>query len=120
MLVFAVVKKLTGYGLKSIWIPYTKDKLMPKPLKTYYVIRTGWNAANQSMRSASPNPKNSFEANRFNLVLIIEADSPESACAQFHGTVYNGQSLVAVTNKRSVRGLSKAILNYYCYAADFA
>ena len=81
-------------------------------MKTYYVIRTGWNAANQSMRSASPNPKNSFESNRYALVLITQADTPESACAEFTGTVYNGQSLVAVTNKRSVRGLSKAILNY--------
>ena len=89
-------------------------------MKTYYVIRTGWNAANQSMRSASPNPKNNFESNRYALVLITQADTPEAACAEFTGTVYNGQSLVAVTNKRSVRGLSKAILNYYCYAANFA
>ena len=89
-------------------------------MKTYYVIRTGWNAANQSMRSASPNPKNSFESNRYALVLITQADTPESACAEFTGTGYNGQSLVAVTNKRSVRGLSKAILNYYCYEANFA
>jgi hypothetical protein len=89
-------------------------------MKTYYVIRTGWNAANQSMRSASPNPKNSFESNRYALVLITQADTPESACAEFTGTVYNGQSLVAVTNKRSVRGLSKAILDYYCYEANFA
>ena len=89
-------------------------------MKTYYVIRAGWNAANQSMRSASPNPKNSFESNRYALVLITQADTPEAACAEFTGTVYNGQSLVAVTNKRSVRGLSKAILNYYCYEANFA
>jgi hypothetical protein len=89
-------------------------------MKTYYVIRTGWNAANQSMRSASPNPKNSFESNRYALVLITQADTPEAACAEFTGAVYNGQSLVAVTNKRSVRGLSKAILNYYCYEANFA
>ena len=89
-------------------------------MKTYYVIRTGWNAANQSMRSASPNPKNNFESNRYALVLITQADTPEAACAEFTGTVYNGQSLVAVTNKRSVRGLSKAILNYYCYEANFA
>ena len=89
-------------------------------MKTYYVIRAGWNAANQSMRSASPNPKNNFESNRYALVLITQADTPESACAEFTGTVYNGQSLVAVTNKRSVRGLSKAILNYYCYEANFA
>lgn len=89
-------------------------------MKTYYVIRTGWNAANQSMRSASPNPKNNFESNRYALVLITQADTPEAACAEFTGTVYNGQSLMAVTNKRSVRGLSKAILNYYCYEANFA
>lgn len=76
--------------------------------KTWYVIRVGWNAANQS--SVGPaSPRDNFESHRYALVLIAQAETAEQACEKFCGTVYNNQHLFAVSNPRQVRGLTRAI-----------
>lgn len=81
-------------------------------MTTFYVIRSGWNAANQSSMGAKKSPKNQFESNQYNLVAIVEADSEEKACEQFTGSVYSNQSLFATSNIRSVRGLTRAVENF--------
>lgn len=81
-------------------------------MKVFYVIRSGWNAANQSSLDAKRNAKNRFESNEFKLVAIVEADDPVEACGRFEGSVYNGQSLFATDNEKSVKGLVKAIRQY--------
>lgn len=80
---------------------------------TYYVVRTGWNSANQSSRVSKKNPKNRFESNLDNLVLVVDASSPENAKESFLGTVYNNQFLTVYSNHRAVKGLTNAIREYY-------
>ena len=76
--------------------------------RTWYVIRVGWNAANQS--SIGPaNPSDNFESHRYALVLIAQAETADQACEKFGGTVYNNQHLFAVSNPRRVRGLTRTI-----------
>ena len=75
-------------------------------MKTFYVIRSGWNAANQSSVGTCRNPKNQFESNQYMLVGIVVAESAEHAIEQVGCTSYNGQSVFAVTNPRSVAGLT--------------
>ena len=81
-------------------------------MTTFYVIRNGWNAANQSSTGAKKSPKNQFESNQYNLVAIVEADSEEQACEQFTGSVYNNQSLFATSNLRSIKGLTRAVESF--------
>lgn len=81
-------------------------------MKTFYIIRSGWNAANQSSMGAKKIPKNRFESNQYNLVAIVEASSEEQACEQFTGTVYNNQILFATSNSRSIKGLTRAIKSH--------
>ena len=75
-------------------------------MKTFYVIRSGWNAANQSASGTCRNPQNSFESNQYMLVGIVVAESAEHAIEQVGCTSYNGQHVFAVTNPRSVAGLT--------------
>lgn len=77
--------------------------------KTFYVIRSGWNAANQSSAGAVRNPRDEFESRLYVLVAVVQATSEEEAKAQAEATVYNGQSLFAVTNPRSVKGLTREV-----------
>ena len=81
-------------------------------MKTFYLIRSGWNAANQSSTEAKKNPKNRFESNQYQLVAIVEAGSEEKAREQFTGSVYNNQSLFATSNIRSFKGLTRAVENF--------
>lgn len=81
-------------------------------METFYLIRTGWNAANQSSVGAKKSPKNQFDSRQYELVAIVEADSEEKACEQFTGTVYHNQSLFATSNVRSIKGLTKAVENF--------
>lgn len=76
---------------------------------TFYVIRSGWNAANQSALGGCRNPRNKFESRQYKLVGICDADSAESAIAQVGANCYNGQSVFAVTNPRSVKGLTAKV-----------
>lgn len=79
---------------------------------TYYIVRTGWNAANQSSRGSKANPKNRFESRQCVLVAIVEADTPGEAVKQYTGTVYNNQHLTAYSNPRQLKGLTEAIRDY--------
>lgn len=81
-------------------------------MKTYYVIRSGWNAANQSSRGASAKPKNKFESHLYALVGIVEAESPEAAIKAVNATCYNNQTVFAVTNPRSIAGLTAEVNNW--------
>ena len=75
-------------------------------MKTFYVIRSGWNSANQSSVGTCRNPQNSFESNQYMLVGIVVAESAEHAIAAADATCYSGQHVFAVTNPRSVAGLT--------------
>jgi hypothetical protein len=77
--------------------------------ETYYVIRRGWNAANQSSIGSKRNPADTFESNLDKLVAIVEASSEEDAVSKFEGTVYNNQYLRAVKSPRAVAGLTREI-----------
>ena len=81
-------------------------------MKTFYVIRSGWNAANQSSLGTCRNPKNQFESNQYQVVGIFDADSAESAIAAADATCYSGQSVFAVTRLNSVRGLTQAVRDF--------
>jgi hypothetical protein len=81
-------------------------------MKTFFVIRNGWNSVNQPSAFAKRNPKNQFESKQFELVAIVEATSDEEACSQFTGSVYSNQSLFATSNARSAKGLTKAIESF--------
>ena len=81
-------------------------------MKTYFVIRSGWNAANQSAMWSWSNPKNKFESNLWCLVAIVQADSEQSAINRANPTVYSGQTVWATTNPRQFRGLTAAIRQF--------
>ncbi len=87
-------------------------------MKNYFVIRSGWNAANQSAMWARVNPKNNFESNLWFLVAIVEAESEESAITRANPTCYNGQTVWATTNPRQFRGLTCAIRQFREIAAS--
>lgn len=79
-------------------------------MKTYYVIRAGWNSANQSSVGTSRNPKNEFDSGYYRLLKIVEADCAESAVNQASEfSCYNGQRIFAVCSQRSVKGLTAAV-----------
>lgn len=82
-------------------------------MKTFYLIRQGWNGANQSSMRRPANPRTSFDSGFLSLVGIVEADSGEDALKQFSGTVYNGQHLWATANPREVRGLTQAVREFH-------
>ena len=62
--------------------------------KTFYVIRSGWNAANQSASHTCRNPQNQFDSNQYRLVGVIEADSADAAIAAVDVVCYSGQNLL--------------------------
>ena len=78
-------------------------------MKTFYVIRSGWNAANQSSVGSVRNPKNQFESNQYMLVGTVAAESAEAAIEQVGCSCYNGQRVFAVSNPRSVAGLTSEL-----------
>lgn len=82
--------------------------------KTYYVIRSGWNAANQSSAGGVRNPRDQFESRQHALVAVVQAAGKEDALAQVKDkvTVYDGQSLFAVTDPRSVKGLTREVREF--------
>jgi hypothetical protein len=76
---------------------------------TYYLIRRGWNAANQSAIGSRSGPRNTFESGLDMLVAIVDAASPEEAVAKCSASVYANQSLRAVSNPRAIKGLTREI-----------
>ena len=81
-------------------------------MRTYYVIRRGWNAANQSSVGTPRNPANRFESNELALVGIVEARTAEQAIETVNCTCYNNQHVFAETNPRKLKGLTQAIRDY--------
>jgi len=81
-------------------------------MKTYYVIRSGWNAANQSAARTKKNPANNFESGVYTLVGVVEADSPAAAIEQVNATCYNNQQVFATDRLRSIQGLTAALASY--------
>lgn len=81
--------------------------------KIYYVIRRGWNAANQSAFASKRNPKDTFESRLDMLVDVLEADSQEAAVAKCEVSVYNNQFLYAISNPRELKGLTREVRKYH-------
>lgn len=80
--------------------------------KTFYIIRYGWNAANQPSAGRPRKPKDQFDSGQYELVAIVQAESEGDACSQFNGTVYSNQSLFAITNSRSIKGLARSVKEF--------
>ena len=78
-------------------------------MTTYYIIRRGWNAANQSATGGRSGPRDTFESRLDMLVEIVQADSPEDAVNMCSASVYANQSIRAVANPRSIKGLTREI-----------
>jgi hypothetical protein len=78
-------------------------------MATYYIIRRGWNAANQPATGSRSGPRNTFESGLDMLVAIVSAASPEEAVATCSASVYANQSLRAVSNPRSIKGLTREL-----------
>ena len=79
--------------------------------KKHYVIRSGWNSANQPC-AAVADACNDFETNRLRLVAIVTADSEQEAIQCAQPTCYNGQHVFTVTNPRKVKGLTAAVRRF--------
>ena len=79
---------------------------------TYYVIRNGFNAANQSAMWMDQNPKNNFESGYSKIVEIIKAESAEQAIEDCRATCYNNQNLWATMTPKKHKGLTAAIRAY--------
>jgi len=79
---------------------------------TWYVIRRGWNAANQSSVGGRANPCDEFESRHLALVAIVEAEDEEAAVRQANVTAYNGQSVFATRNPRSAAGLTREVRHF--------
>ncbi len=78
-------------------------------MTTYYLIRRGWNAANQSAKGGRSGPRDTFASRLDMLVAIVQADSPEEAVATCSASVCANQSLSAVSDPRAIKGLTREI-----------
>ena len=87
-------------------------------MTTFYVVRSGWNSANQSASGSSRNPQNQFESNQFCVVGVIDAHDAKAAIAAVGASCYNGQSVFAVTRQTAVKGLTQAVRQFStpCYS----
>lgn len=81
-------------------------------MKTFYVVRRGWNAANQSSMGRTRSPKDNFESGYDRLVAIVEAESKDEAIQKCGIEVYNGQFLWATSNPKEEKGLTQAIRDF--------
>jgi len=78
-------------------------------MHTYYVIRSGYNAANQPSHARIPCPVNDFESGYLKLVGVVDAASPEAAIDHVNPTCHNKQRVFATTNDYSIDGLRAAV-----------
>ena len=81
-------------------------------MKIFYVIRSGWNAANQSSMNARGNPKNQFESRQYMLCAIVEADQTHEAIEKAMVNSFNGQFVFCETNPKAIKGLTQAIRDF--------
>jgi hypothetical protein len=80
-------------------------------MKTYYVVRNGFNAANQSATGRTANPKNLFESGYSQLVGMVQAESAQAAIDAVGATCYNGQGMWATSAPQRHKGLTRAIMD---------
>ena len=101
------------YAGSKIYYSYEQvlDKLRTQ-VKTWYVIRTGWNAANQSSMGTERNPINDFESGHHKLVGIVDAVDATSAIEIVGASCYNNQNVIAVDGVWKVKGLTQAVRDY--------
>jgi hypothetical protein len=79
-------------------------------MTTYYIIRRGWNGANQSATGGRRSgPRDTFESRLDMLVEIVQAASPEEAVAKCSASLCANQSLSAVSDPRAIKGLTREI-----------
>jgi hypothetical protein len=83
-------------------------------MKTFYVIRQGWNSANQSSMGVSRNPQNNFQSHFWQLVDVVFAADEADAIVKAQATVYNNQLLFAVKHPRKCKGLLEEIRQREC------
>jgi len=81
-------------------------------MQTYYVVRQGWNAANQSSCGRPANPKNNFESGLWKLVGIVQDECADYAIQQVNATCYSGQFFICATHPRQMKGLTEAIRQF--------
>jgi hypothetical protein len=110
-----------GWCLSVTWrdggskIYYSYDDVLEKlqmQVKTWYVIRTGWNSANQSSVGAKRNPTNDFESKRYMLVGIVDAVDAAEAIEIVGASCYNNQQFIAVDGVWKVKGLTQAVRDF--------
>ena len=89
-------------------------------MTTFYVIRSGWNAANQSASHTCRNPQNKFESNQWRVVGVIEANDADAAMEAIDVVCYSGQNLFAVKNRRALKGLTAAVKQFFAPCYDFS
>jgi len=81
-------------------------------MKTFYVIRSGWNSANQSSMGPRMNPKNQFESRQLMLCAIVEAEDEAEAIGAAMVNSYNGQHVFCETNPKAIKGLTQAVRDF--------
>jgi hypothetical protein len=81
-------------------------------MKTYYLIRRGWNSANQPAAGSRPNPRDTFESRLDVFVGVVQADSPEKAVSKCSAMAYGNQTLRAVSHPRAVKGLTREVRTF--------
>jgi len=110
-----------GWCLSVTWrdggskIYYNYDDVLDKlqtQVKTWYVIRTGWNAANQSAMGACRKPINDFESGHHKLVGIVDAVDAAEAIEIVGASCYNNQNVIAVDGVWKVKGLTQAVRDF--------
>ena len=79
---------------------------------TYFVVRCGWNSANQPATCYVRRPQNGFQTNRLKLIGIVEADSPEDARSIYSDQCYNNQSLIVTDKPLDIKGLLNEIRSW--------
>jgi hypothetical protein len=77
--------------------------------KQWYVIRRGWNAANQSSAHRPAKPRDNFDSGYYALIAVVDAASEDEATRAFGGMAYHNQYLFAVSSPRMAKGLTRVL-----------
>jgi len=77
--------------------------------REWYVIRRGWNAANQSSAYRAVNPRDNFDSGYYALIAVVAADSEDEATRAFSDMAYHNQYLFAASSPRQVKGLTRVL-----------
>jgi hypothetical protein len=81
-------------------------------MNTYYLIRRGWNSANQPAAGSRPNPRDTFESRLDALVEVVHADNPNDAVSKCSAMVYANQTIRAVSHPQAVKGLTREVRTF--------